>query len=160
LPQGELIWGQGVEKLLPYFSFNGRANRQRYWLTTLAILALYIGGAVVGALFIAIPMLGGLIFLPIVVSALWATLALSTRRLHDRNKSGWWLLPMYVPATFLGVTGSILSNTDTGAGAFFSMLSLPFYIWMLVELGCLKGATGPNRFGDDLLQPAALEVFT
>jgi len=156
-----------MQKLLPYFSFDGRTNRQRYWLTTLALVGLYIGGALVAAIFLVLPLIGPLIgvlvFLPIIVATIWAGLALATRRLHDRNKSVWWLLPMYLPLILMNGMGSVMSNSggDDGAvlGLFFTVLGLPFGIWMLVELGCLKGTTGPNRFGEDPLNPAPVEVF-
>ena len=46
------------------------------------------------------------------------------------------------------------------AGAGFNALTLPFSIWALVELGMLKGTSGPNRFGPDPLQPSQVEVFS
>lgn len=152
-----------MEKLRPYFSFRSRTNRQRYWLTTLAILGVYFAGAIVAAMFMAIPLLGGLIFLPVMVATVWASLALASRRLHDRNKSAWWLLPMYLPFVLLSGLGSSLMGDGTdagvGVGALLTLLGLPFGIWMFVELGCLKGTTGPNRFGEDPLNPAPVEVF-
>lgn len=51
---------------------------------------------------------------------LWATYAVTAKRWHDRDKSGWWSLIGLIPF------GSI---------------------WMLVECGFLKGTDGPNRFG-------------
>jgi uncharacterized membrane protein YhaH (DUF805 family) len=47
--------------------------------------------------------------------------AVSVRRLHDRNKSGWWVLLYFVP-----VIGQI---------------------WLFLELGVLAGTPGPNRYG-------------
>jgi uncharacterized membrane protein YhaH (DUF805 family) len=32
-------------------------------------------------------------------------------------------------------------------------------IWAFVELGCLKGTAGPNKYGDDPLEPQVQEVF-
>jgi uncharacterized membrane protein YhaH (DUF805 family) len=40
-----------------------------------------------------------------------------------------------------------------------SVLSLPFSIWAFVELGCLKGTAGSNRFGEDPLAAPLDEVF-
>ncbi|MEL6374323.1 MAG: DUF805 domain-containing protein [Pseudomonadota bacterium] len=54
----------------------------------------------------------------------YMAIVLSVRRLHDRGKSGWWLLLMV-----------LLSVIIIGA------------IWMLVELGFLAGQPGPNRYG-------------
>lgn len=143
-----------MEKLLPYLSFAGRANRQRYWLATLAIYGLMLVAAVGGMM---IPMVGPAVAGIAIVAAMWASLAIASRRLHDRNKSAWWLLPMFLPAAVLSGIGGVAGEE---AGAIFNVLSLPFSIWILVELGCLKGTEGPNRFGPDPLNRAPVEVFS
>ena len=56
---------------------------------------------------------------------LWPSLAIYTKRWHDRDKSGWWSLIMFVP-----VVGAL---------------------WFLIECGFLRGTDGPNRFGNDPL---------
>ena len=82
------------------FSFAGRINRARYWLTGLAAgvvampvvvgIAVGIGRADLLAIAIAVA-----VFLALI----WINLALSIKRLHDRDKSAWWLLLFYgVPA--------------------------------------------------------------
>lgn len=60
------------------------------------------------------------------VFSVWSGLALAVKRLHDRNKSGWFILIQFIP----------LIGT----------------IWYLVEVLLLKGTDGPNRFGEDPLQ--------
>ena len=89
----------------------------------------------------------GLFFIPLIVALMWSSLSISVRRLHDRDKSGWWILMFGVLPGVLGVLPVV--------GA---LLSLPFSIWAFVELGCLRGAQGPNKYGENPLQPAA-EVF-
>jgi uncharacterized membrane protein YhaH (DUF805 family) len=59
----------------------------------------------------------------LILLTLWPALAVYTKRWHDRNKSGWWSLIMFIP-----IIGAI---------------------WMLIELGFLRGTEGPNRFGTD-----------
>lgn len=152
----QLGWGADVQKLLPYFSFRGRANRQRYWLTSLAIYGLLMVSIMIGFM---IPVVGMILVAVGFVAAAWAGLATAARRMHDRNKSAWWLLAMYLPMLLLSGLGEVASMSDPDAGVAFSALSLPFSIWILVELGCLKGTTGPNRFGEDPLNPAPVEVF-
>ena len=56
---------------------------------------------------------------------LYPWLALYAKRWHDRGKSGWWSLIVLVP--ILGA------------------------IWILVELGFLRGTEGPNQYGPDPL---------
>ena len=146
-----------MERFRPYFSFRGRSGRARYWLTTLGVYALFLAGAAVS--FMAGPV-GAVLFLVVMVAGLWASLAVAVRRLHDRNKSWWWLLPMYGPVILLSVMGEVASMSSPEAGAGFFALSLPFSIWMLVDLGILKGTTGENRFGYDPLQPSVAAVFS
>jgi len=145
-----------VDRILPYFSFGGRANRQRYWLTSLAIYGLFI---VLGAVAMMIPVvrwpLAAVVFAVFVV----AELAVAVRRLHDRGKSGWWLIPMYVPLVLLSGLGALIQAAE-GPNPAFSVFTLPFSIWIFVDLGCLKGTAGSNRFGPDPLGPSTpVEVF-
>jgi uncharacterized membrane protein YhaH (DUF805 family) len=56
---------------------------------------------------------------------LWPGLVIAIKRCHDRDRPGWWLLIGLIP-----VAGGL---------------------WLLVELGFLRGTPGPNRFGPDPL---------
>jgi uncharacterized membrane protein YhaH (DUF805 family) len=58
-----------------------------------------------------------------------------------------------------GLSAAAGGGGDDPVGALLALISLPFTIWAFVELGCLKGTDGPNRFGDDPLQPTVQEVF-
>ena len=148
-----------MDKIAPYFSFQNRANRQRYWLTSLAIYGLLLV-----ALFVAItlPGIGWAIGGIGGVAWLWVALATAIRRLHDRGKSGWWLAPMYGPVILIsglaGLIGATGDSEDVANG--LKALSLPFSLWAFIELGCLKGTVGDNRFGPDPLAPRSpAEVF-
>jgi uncharacterized membrane protein YhaH (DUF805 family) len=105
------------------FSFKGRVSRQRYWLMMLLTLPFAIAGAFFDARQGQEPLQGsGVLFLlPIV----WPALAVTIKRWHDRDKSGWWVLINLIP-----IIGDI---------------------WSLVENGFLKGTSGDNRFGPDPL---------
>ena len=135
-----------VSRILPYVSFQGRANRQAYWLTALSLL----GGMLLASFLVyAVPVAGiamaGLVYL----LCLAAGLSVAVRRLHDRGKSGWWLLPMYLPLILFSALGALVEVSQGEPNVVFSTLTLPFSIWILVELGCLRGTVGPNRFGPD-----------
>lgn len=153
-----LSGGRQVEQVLRCFSFQGRANRQRYWLTSLALIGLLIVALILAQLLGVIgALLGGVAF----VAYLVAVLAVAARRLHDRNRSGWWLLPMYLPILVLSFLEGVASAFQEDAGSVFVLLTLPFTIWVFVELGCLRGTMGPNRFGADPLRPEfQAEVFS
>jgi uncharacterized membrane protein YhaH (DUF805 family) len=153
-----------MQRLLSYFSFKGRANRQRYWLTILALVGLAIVCEVPVLVIASMAPMMGLIAVPLIIAFLLAGLALAARRLHDRNKSAWWLLLFQGVPLILGLLRGLSAAAGGGGddpvGALLALISLPFTIWAFVELGCLKGTDGPNRFGDDPLQPTVQEVFT
>jgi uncharacterized membrane protein YhaH (DUF805 family) len=145
-----------VDRLGKYFSFQGRTNRQQYWLTVLALAGIMIvAGVLVGAMS-AMTELVWVILVPVLAAYFWVVLALGARRLHDRNKSVWWLLLFWGVPTFFSLFAALgaAGGGSRDAANFIAALGLPFSIWAFVELGCLKGTSGPNKFGDDPLGPA------
>ena len=106
-----------------YFSFEGRISRSTYWLKGyLPLIAI----AFVFSIMDAIVPLGAILVLIGLLIIAWAWLAISAKRWHDRDKSAWWMLIVFIP-----IIGEI---------------------WALVELGFLKGTDGENRFGLDPLK--------
>lgn len=119
------------------FGFQGRANRAKWWLVALAIFVVEM--IVFAALFGGVAMSGdpeqiraavmaplALIVLVVFgVVATWVSLAVAVKRYHDRNKSGWWILIVFVP-----VIGGL---------------------WYFIECGFLRGTPGPNSYGPDPL---------
>jgi uncharacterized membrane protein YhaH (DUF805 family) len=81
-------------------------------------------------------------FVPVAISAT----AVAIKRLHDRDKSGWWVLVFYL---LPGVIGNI--GPYTGLDFVFQLASLSLSLWALVELGFLRGTSGQNRYGFDPL---------
>ncbi len=81
-----------------YFNFSGRATRSEFWYFTLFCLLF-------GMLIMLIEyMLGignvketGILSLIFDLALVFPSLAVSTRRLHDTNRSGWWNLIILVP---------------------------------------------------------------
>ena len=115
--------------LLKYLSFKGRANRQRFWLTALAIWGIIFGGAMVSVALTGVSPFLAILFVPIYLAAIVASLANSARRLHDRSKSAWWLLvfvglPVLVllPAQVLSAGGG--SAASAAFGLICALLSL------------------------------------
>lgn len=98
-----------------YATFNGRALRSEYWFW---ILFVTLSGMVIGVIgaVIGFPLLGNLYSLALFVPSL----AVTVRRLHDRNKSGWWALFGYLP-----IIG---------------------WIWLFIQT-VKQGDEGTNRFG-------------
>ena len=136
-----------------FLSFQGRLNRKPYWLGTIAILSLIIIG-VFGVTFLAGGG-GGVVAIGVIyLLLLWPTLAISVKRLHDRDKSAWWLVVFYVVPALLNVLGEAGDGDGVGA-IIFGLGGLAISIWALVELGFLRGTVGANRFGPDPLAPPA-----
>jgi uncharacterized membrane protein YhaH (DUF805 family) len=110
-----------------YANFRGRACRSEFWWWQLFLL---LGGIVAALLdlFANSNVLGGeplasLFYLATIIPGL----AVSVRRLHDTDSSGWWILLGLIP--FIGII-------------------------VLIVWWCLEGSKGYNRFGPDPLQPA------
>lgn len=111
-----------------YATFSGRAARPEYWWWVLAtIIAFTILGVVDGA--IVAPMMGFEAFQqeagePLSTIAALAILlpqfAVLVRRLHDSDRSGWWVLLNFIP-----VLGTLV------------------LLYFLVQ----PSTEGPNRFG-------------
>lgn len=83
------------------------------------------------------------------LALIWIGLALGIKRLHDRDKSGWWLLLFYfVPSVLETIGAAIL-----GSGAMFILGSIGagISIWGLIEIGFLRGTSGQNSYGPDPL---------
>ena len=86
-----------LQKIL--FSFEGRIGRGTYWLATLAlivaVLVLTFAPFLLNSEAAAVLMLA-LTSQFIWLLSLWPILAVGSKRLHDRNKNGWWLLVFWL----------------------------------------------------------------
>ncbi len=86
------IFQNYVNVLKNYVTFKGRANRPEYWYFVLVnfIVAILIG--IVGVM-VHLPVLSDIYSLAVLLPSL----AVGARRLHDTDRSGWWLLIGLVP---------------------------------------------------------------
>lgn len=139
------------------FSTAGRINRAKYWLAALLytvvtcvayIVALLLLLSLSDATAVILYVGGGVLFLLLFFSGM----VVAIKRLHDRNKTGWWCIPFLVLPGLLQGAANGLVSLETGLG--LSVAGMALGIWGIVELGCLRGTIGPNRFGDDPLAPA------
>jgi uncharacterized membrane protein YhaH (DUF805 family) len=127
------------------FSFQGRLNRAPYWL---ALIAVDLGfAAVIAVAAVVIGKLALVIFIPAFGLLIWIGLALGVKRLHDRDKSAWWLLLFYVVPSLLDGIGRLVG----WAGFILDLIGAAIVIWALIELGFLRGTKGPNNYGPDPL---------
>lgn len=106
-----------------YVGFSGRARRKEFWMFVLVNLVLtgvlaaldkMLGLRIAKDEGLLTTIYGVLIFLP--------NLALQFRRLHDTDRSAWWLL----------------------------LLLIPIVGWLVILVfNCQNGTPGANRFGSD-----------
>ncbi|KOG28562.1 DUF805 domain-containing protein [Streptomyces resistomycificus] len=81
-----------IEALKKYAVFSGRARRKEYWMYTLFVSIIYIVLAIVSAA-AKQPLIAVVFYLAILLPSL----AVTVRRLHDTNRTGWWVLIGLVP---------------------------------------------------------------
>lgn len=119
------------------FSFNGRIPRSTYWIYNIAmgVIAGIIGvilGGIIGVAASAstdsdvvtgILLVGYCLIMIAMLAFVYPSLAISAKRAHDRNHSGWFVLIGLIP--FVGG------------------------LWLLIELGFMAGTPGPNQYGAD-----------
>ena len=84
---------------------------------------------------------------------LWVYGATSIKRLHDRDRSGWWLVPFVVFPGLFGRFGDRLGDLPGGSYAvtLLGLAAFVLYIWAFVEMYFLRGSSRTNRFGADPL---------
>jgi uncharacterized membrane protein YhaH (DUF805 family) len=130
-----------------YADFSGRARRMEFWMYMLlqtivvGLLMLLLFGSLPWAEIVAAseaqnagmaytgpqPQLGAMFYLSTTLYVLWVlatflpTLAVTVRRLHDLDKSGWFYLLNFVP--------------------FGGIVLIVFYF--------MEGTSGPNQYGPD-----------
>src|ERR1700731_1582922 len=87
------------------FSFRGRINRAKYWLPVLVFLIVDIPLGLVGWVLSngeAFQILSSVVNLGVFISGI----AVCIKRLHDRDRSGWWLMLFYFgPLVFVFISG-------------------------------------------------------
>ncbi|MFN4096003.1 MAG: DUF805 domain-containing protein [Sphingomonas sp.] len=160
-----------------FFDFRGRSRRKEFWMYTLFVVIVSIvlsildsmlglggdmsgssdvtdGSAAVGG-----ALSGGLLANLFSLITIIPSLAVSVRRLHDVDRTGWWvllpLLPVFVGAVAMGIGAAQMAmGGGTGMGGIalvgggLLLVGLICAIVLLVWY-CTAGTPGPNRFGED-----------
>ncbi len=153
-----------------FFSFDGRINRAKWWLSLLVflIVGLVVWLVLLPLIGISFWMMGtttGGMVANLIVTLIFAypATAVMLKRVHDRDRPSWLVAVFWLP-TVLGILGQLTGLTmsmqemggqmvamPTGIGWVVNTLSFVVGIWALVELGILKGTPGPNQHGPDPL---------
>ena len=176
-----------IRPLKRYAEFSGRSPRAEYWWFILFMSIFYVvvmfglfgsanalsfasgdpsaavaGGLGIAALFIGLFWLA--VFIP--------TIAVQVRRMHDLDRSGWWIggfyliYLLYAVASF-GLIGAAAASGDaepSGALALVALsgiIGLAFLIYTIVLLVffCMPGTKGANRYGPDPYGEDVAQVF-
>lgn len=164
-------WGREMGLLGLYFQPSGRISRSWFWLGFIGLIAIEIGFSI----WMGMTMFGhdyldpagpplakpafqlGLI---IDLIFLFPTFVILAKRFHDRNKGAVWAVPFLVAhvaavgAAIVGILPIELPKDPvpvSPAAIGVSLLWLLALIWILVELGCIRGTDGANRYGPDPL---------
>ena len=137
------------------FGASGRINRAKYWRSFLIyiVAGLLAGVILLTAASIAAPLFIIMVVVVLIPRLLWG-FSIITERLHDRNKSAWWLVVFYGLPAVLGQLAKAAWFAGAAGTVFHYILALAGFaltIWGFVEIGCLRGTTGSNTYGPDPL---------
>lgn len=179
-----------MRPLKRYAQFSGRAPRAEFWWFFLAVFVIYILMSLVFGIAVGFSAAGGdepttgllgmfgaagIFVLIFWLALLVPIIAVQVRRLHDTNRSGWWIGAFYLlyvlylvlMASMLGsVMGAALDGVadpqpNTGLFGATMVVGILFFIYSIALLVfyCLPGTSGPNKYGDDPYGGNLGEVF-
>ena len=137
-----------------YADFSGRAPRAEYWWYFLGTMVAYLVVMIVENMLGLDGTVGpyGPLSLILMLGLLVTGLAVTVRRLHDTNRSGWWILIAVVPYFIvLVLAAGAMASGSMGAMAGVGLLGLVAMAGAIVLLVfmVLPGTKGDNRFGAD-----------
>jgi uncharacterized membrane protein YhaH (DUF805 family) len=91
-----------------------------------------------------------------------AFLAVSTKRLHDRDKRAWWLVPFWLLPQLCGVIRHTFFSVQPYAfiAIAIGLVAFAFGFWGFLEMLCFPGTIGENRFGPDTLSRPVINPFS
>ena len=127
-----------------YADFSGRSRRKEYWMFVLFEILVFLGVMFIGGFLLglggdpgsdAAGLFGGTLLVLLVILFLIffiPGIAVTVRRFHDQDKSGWFVLLNFIPYI----------------GSFIVLIFM-----------CLEGTKGPNRYGPDPKGDDHSEVF-
>ena len=104
-----------------YAEFSGRSRRMEYWMFTLihSIIVLALCTGIVGFGLLKQPVIGATSYLLLAaygLAVLVPSFAVTVRRLHDIDKTGWWILICLVPIIG-GITLLVMTVLDGTQGS-------------------------------------------
>jgi uncharacterized membrane protein YhaH (DUF805 family) len=121
-PVGAMLMNGYTTVMRRYFEISGRSSRSEFWMFVLVyfiiqIIAVVIDVSVLGQPFGESP---GIVSSVVTLVHFIPSITAGIRRLHDTDRSGWWILIIFVP--LIGI------------------------VWLIV-LYCFEGTRGSNNYG-------------
>jgi uncharacterized membrane protein YhaH (DUF805 family) len=135
-----------------YADFSGRAPRPEYWWYTAALIVATIVVSMVEGILGIDDMVGpyGPLSLILMLGLLVPGVAVTVRRLHDSNRTGWWILvaaiPYFIVGVLAGMAGASGSMAALGTAGMASILAFAGMVLLLIFM-VLPGTPGDNRYG-------------
>jgi uncharacterized membrane protein YhaH (DUF805 family) len=141
------------------FGLKGRINRARYLVVQLALLTFWL-------LWLKFPFQVSsqwetLLFDGVVeIALIWINTATTAKRLHDRDRSGWWAVAIIIlnrlTYVYYGLFFGLSFGVDISIAEELLLVMLAVAMsllgtWVFIELIFLIGTDGSNRFGPDPL---------
>jgi uncharacterized membrane protein YhaH (DUF805 family) len=145
-----------------YFDFSGRSSRAEFWFFVLFVFVLSIVASVLDAILFGnygqgVAVLSSLVSLVHLIPSL----SVSVRRLHDSDRTGWWIMLGFVPVAglivalggsammFFGGPGAdpFAGFAALGTGLMLTALISLIVLIVLIVFYCTRGTPGANRYG-------------
>ena len=156
-----------MRPLKKYAQFSGRAPRAEYWWFNLFLMIGYVVAMLVDRL-IGSKVLGpyglfaGLLWLAVIVP----TIAVGVRRLHDTNRTGWWMLGPIIPylVGFVLILPTMKNPENPPALASAGGAGILMLVGMIMAIvififTVLPGTKGTNKYGADPYGADVEQVF-
>ena len=140
-----------------FADFTGRAPRAEYWWYVLAVVVVSVIAYVIDDILGLKGLIGpyGPLSALLGLGLLCPGIAVATRRLHDTNRSAWWLLLLvpYVISTVMAAQAMASgSMAQIGSVGMLAIIGLIGCIILLVFM-VLPGSRGDNRYGPNPYGP-------
>ena len=155
-----------INAMRRYVEFSGRSSRSEFWFFVLFYIIIYIVAIVLDAFILGsggqgVGILTGIVILAHLIPAI----AVSVRRLHDIDRTGWWVLVFWLGPlvvfliSMIAMGGSIfamMSGGEDAAAAGIAGMGLTLMIVGLIDLVIFivaivfyvtPGTPGPNTYG-------------
>jgi uncharacterized membrane protein YhaH (DUF805 family) len=132
------------------FSFDGRMRRSEYWITNfgLGIFKAVLGVVLAAATGQLGTKDGGWASGVIELLFLWPTLAVMVKRGHDRDRSIWLSIGVFLIGVVAVIVTSASQLSDANTVAFAGLVVTVGCIgFLLIDYGFIDGTQGPNRYG-------------